>query len=519
MRPSRLHDCAHRFVCSRLVRRAAHAHDHGRLLLVLLLGRNCANASFHCVGGAAPSDPGNGISWTKGAPNGANNDNIGLTRHRAACAAERNCLTGAMKISSQPGRNACIWASPSRGRRLLNSSPVCAIFRAFLAGEKFEVAFYGLSLLAREERCDAAAVLSAVGAPAGSRQCSCGRRRCLTRRRTARRPWPSGRRSERGCPEDAPDRWPPKERRRRQRRRPWRRRETRRSRSATRTSRPATGRAGTARLVRPKRLARRRDLAGDGSGIVGRATQDAIDASVKVQADRAEAAAQAERDLADAARPPRRRAALANPGAVAAAPSPEADAAAAQAVRDLEDAAKRSADAAQAARNPGVVAAAPDAAAPLPRSCPQTLRRLIALFLPPSRLPQPWGDKRKRVQAQGWTGLRASAPTDPRRPGRPSHPSRRPGRGSRAQRREDRLGVGAARASGDEARPEPRLPEHPAGHPRHVVRHQVRCERGLPTRHVQVWRGRTGAGRRESGGSQGVGGRREQAARGRGAED
>ena len=110
-------------------------------------------------------------------------------------------------------------------------------------------------------------------------------------------------------------------------------------------------------------------LAGDGSGTVGRAAQDAIDASVKVQADRAEAAAQAERDLADAAKRAAEaaEAALANPGAVAAAPSPEADAAAAQAVRDLEDAAKRSADAAQAAlANPGVVAAAPDAAAPLP---------------------------------------------------------------------------------------------------------------------------------------------------------
>ena len=40
-----------------------------------------------------------------------------------------------------------------------------------------------------------------------------------------------------------------------------------------------------------------------------------------------------------------------------------------------------------------------------PRSRPQTLRRLIALFLLPSRLPQPWGVKPKRVQAQGWTGL------------------------------------------------------------------------------------------------------------------
>lgn len=71
-------------------------------------------------------------------------------------------------------------------------------------------------------------------------------------------------------------------------------------------------------------------LAGDGSGTVGRAAQDAIDANVKAQADRAEAAAQAVRDLEDAAKrsADAAQAALANPGVVAAAPSPEADAAA-----------------------------------------------------------------------------------------------------------------------------------------------------------------------------------------------
>ena len=70
-------------------------------------------------------------------------------------------------------------------------------------------------------------------------------------------------------------------------------------------------------------------LAGDGSGTVGSAAQDAIDANVKIQADRAEAAAQAVRDLEDAAKSAAEaaQAALTNPGGVPA-PSPEADEAA-----------------------------------------------------------------------------------------------------------------------------------------------------------------------------------------------
>ena len=66
-------------------------------------------------------------------------------------------------------------------------------------------------------------------------------------------------------------------------------------------------------------------LAGDGSGTVGSAAQDAIDANVKIQADRAEAAAQAVRDLEDAAKSAAEaaQAALTNPGVVPA-PSPEA---------------------------------------------------------------------------------------------------------------------------------------------------------------------------------------------------
>ena len=69
-------------------------------------------------------------------------------------------------------------------------------------------------------------------------------------------------------------------------------------------------------------------LAGDGSGTVGSTAQDAIDANVKIQADRAKAAAQAVRDLEDAAKRAAEaaQAALTHPGVPA--PSPEADGAA-----------------------------------------------------------------------------------------------------------------------------------------------------------------------------------------------